>query len=336
MSRTGSEPKPIWQKVPAAVREKAEGVVGARIVRASRIYGGYAPSATFRLALADGRRAFFKGIWRESNPHMHRALEVEERVYREMGDWISPWAPAFLGALHQDDWHALLLEDLGPADVPPWGMGKLRAAALGFAEFHLKNVDEEIPHWISRDDWQQWADVWSRLRDEDGAISHAARLAEERAPEAEAWLRSALPELDAASRRVRDIGPPFTLLHEDTRSDNVRVTRGRLRLFDWNWLSYGPAEFDVAAFAEGIAADGGPPVNEFVHAYQKRAPVRADPLRWCVAGFAGYFTSVPSRPPPPGLPRLRDVQRRQFKICLPWAARLLDLPEPTWVSAVKD
>ncbi len=38
----------------------------------------------------------------------------------------------------------------------------------------------------------------------------------------------------------------------------------------------------------------------------------------------------------PGLPRLRTVQRRQLKASLRWAARLLDLPAPAWVSAVAD
>ncbi|MEK7859824.1 MAG: hypothetical protein AAB284_00540 [Chloroflexota bacterium] len=322
--------------MPRPVRSEAERVLGARIVRGARVYGGYAPSATFRLLLADGRRAFFKGIWSESNKFMHRALEIEERVYRELGERISPWAPAFLGALRRDDWHALLLEDLGPADVPPWGSRKVRSAAHDFARLHQANLEAGAPDWISRDAWQQQADVWTRLGDLEGGLASAAALAGDARRQAEEWLGRSLPALSDAARRVREIQPPYTLLHEDARSDNVRVTGGRLRIFDWNWISLGPLEFDVAAFAEGIAADGGPEPEAFVAAYRDVQSVRRDALSWCVAGFAGYFTAVAWRPPIPQLPRVRDVQRRQMKVCLPWAARLLELPEPTWLAAVPD
>jgi hypothetical protein len=336
MSRTGAEPKPPWTRVPRAVRADVERLLGTRVTRAARVYGGYAPSATFRLALADGRRAFFKGIWRESNDHMRRAIAIEERIYRELGERLAPYAPAFIGAFQRDDWHVLLLEDCGPADVPPWTASKARAAARDYAAFHERNAAYEPPAWVSRTDWQQFADIWSRLAALDGGIASAARLAGDRAPEAEAWLRANLDRLDIAARRVATVAPPYTLLHEDTRADNVRVHGGRLRLFDWNWLSFGPSEFDVAGFAEGIAADGGPPPESFVAEYERVRPVRREELADIVAGFAAYFTAQAWRPPPPGLPRLRDVQRRQMKVCVPWAARLLGLPEPAWVGAIPD
>ncbi|MGH2366178.1 MAG: hypothetical protein ACRDGF_04795 [Chloroflexota bacterium] len=89
------------------------------MARAERVYGGYSPTPTFRLRLADGRRAFFKGSISGDNPFAEEALRREERVYRELGHLIGPWAPAFLGSLALDGWHALLLEDLGPRSVPP-------------------------------------------------------------------------------------------------------------------------------------------------------------------------------------------------------------------------
>lgn len=57
------ETKPIWSAVPAAVRREVGQILGARVARAIRAYGGYGPSATFRLLLTDGRRYFFKGIY---------------------------------------------------------------------------------------------------------------------------------------------------------------------------------------------------------------------------------------------------------------------------------
>ena len=57
-------------------------VLGSPVARAARVYGGYAPSATFRMVLADERRAFFKGVNASSNEYMRGALPKEERVYR--------------------------------------------------------------------------------------------------------------------------------------------------------------------------------------------------------------------------------------------------------------
>lgn len=56
------EPKPPWRSVPAGVRVRAEAMLGAEVRRAVRLWGGYAPSPLFRLYLADGRRAVFKGV----------------------------------------------------------------------------------------------------------------------------------------------------------------------------------------------------------------------------------------------------------------------------------
>src|SRR6266511_1157301 len=100
MPAPGPEAKPAWRDVPPAVRERTAALLGSHVARAARIYGGYAPSATFRLQLASGTRAFFKGSY--PLPHgspVQFVLGREERVYRTLGDVISPWAPAFYGSL---------------------------------------------------------------------------------------------------------------------------------------------------------------------------------------------------------------------------------------------
>ena len=63
MSRRGAEAKPAWRRVPRLVRRLTEDQLGAPVARATRVYGGYAPSATFRLLLAGGKRAFFKASY---------------------------------------------------------------------------------------------------------------------------------------------------------------------------------------------------------------------------------------------------------------------------------
>jgi hypothetical protein len=74
MTRMGAEPKPPWRAVPEEVRRQVEGRAGSPVARAVRIRGGYAPSPTFRLALADARRLVVKGVDPDSNEYMRRAL----------------------------------------------------------------------------------------------------------------------------------------------------------------------------------------------------------------------------------------------------------------------
>src|SRR5215469_2266369 len=114
MSRTGVEDKLPWQHVPKAMRQGVEAALGAPVQRASRIWGGYAPTPTYRLVLRDGRRAFFKGTYRDSNTFMKSALLSEERVYRDLAPALGQWMPQVYATFRVNDWHVLLLEDLGP------------------------------------------------------------------------------------------------------------------------------------------------------------------------------------------------------------------------------
>ncbi|HEX4743475.1 MAG TPA: phosphotransferase, partial [Candidatus Limnocylindria bacterium] len=157
-----------------------------------------------------------------------------------------------------------------------------------------------------------------------------------RADEAREWLDVALPILRQTERRVVRSRRPFVLLHFDTRSDNVRLVGERMVMFDWPFASVGPAEFDTAAFAQAVAAEGGPAPERVIAWYEEILPLRAPELDGSVAGIAGYFADRAWRPPMPGLPRIRSIQRRQLKASLRWAARRLALPEPRWLDAVKD
>src|SRR5919197_2200914 len=178
MSRRGAEAKPAWRAVPRAVRARTEEVLGARVVRAARVWGGDAPAATFRLRLEDGRRAFFKGVYCAPSANIHWVLDREERVYRNLSAFLAPWAPAFLGGFRHGDWHVLLLEDVGPADVPPWTPAKSRAAARAVADFHRATLGQPLPRWLPRRrTWAPFGARWQRLADEPGGLDGAASVA---------------------------------------------------------------------------------------------------------------------------------------------------------------
>jgi hypothetical protein len=330
------EEKPRWSDVPESVRAEAERRLRSRVVRATRAYGGYAASATFRLVLANGRRAFFKaGYPPPPGSAAIFPIDREEKRYRALAPAVGRWMPKQYGSFKKEQWHVLLMEDLGPATMPPWSPDKTRRAARSYARFHRRMLGAQLPRFLPRTQHQRFGRFWDVLA-KSGELAQTAALARGREEEAAEWLDVALPVLRDAERDLAGAKRPFVLLHFDTRSDNVRLVGERLVMFDWPFASVGPAEFDVAAFAQAVAAEGGPPPERVIAWYEDILPLRQRELGGSIAGIPGYFASAAWRPPLPGLPRLRSIQRRQLKASLAWAGRHFGLPEPRWLAAVAD
>jgi hypothetical protein len=335
MARTGVEVKPAWRSLPIAVRTRVEEVMGAAVARGLRVWGGYAPSVTFRLILDDTRGVFFKGANQTSTEVMHQLLDDEERVYRELGSLLTPWAPTFYGSFRVSGWHVVLLEDLGPPSVPPRTRRSVSQAMVSYAAFHRHNLGQSLPDWLPRRTHHRFALMWAGLQAEPGGLLGVASLAGARASDASGWLTSAVPRLNATAEALAHDGPPQTLLHFDTRSDNLRLQPGGcLRLFDWPYACVGPPEIDLAGFAQSIKVEGGPAPEDAVAPYARDLPVRDEMMDSAVAAVAGYFAQHAWREPIPGLPRLRPFQRAQLKVSLAWAARRLHLSTPDWLDAV--
>jgi hypothetical protein len=309
-------------------------LLGSPVARAERVYGGYAPSATFRLKLANGKRAFFKASYpAPKGSGVLWVMDREARNYRTLEPFIRPWSPRFYGSFAREGWHVLLLEDLGPRSVPPWTPAKARTAARSYARFHRKTWGEPLPTSLPRTGHVEHSRFWRTLG-KTGEIARTASLAGRRADEAEEWLHVALPIFVANERALGRARPPFSLLHFDTRSDNVRLHGDRLRIFDWPFACIGPAEFDVVAFAQAVVAEGGPPPERVLEWYQEVLKLRPEMIDASLAGVAGYFADRAWRPPIVGLPRVRLWQREQMKACLRWSARRFDLAEPRWLETV--
>lgn len=334
MRRGGPERKPVWRSVPEPVRSAVAEALGAPIVRAARAWGGYSPTPTFRLRLADGRRAFFKAAGPRSTPFARVAHEREERVYRELGPLIRDWSPRFLRALAIGDWRVMLLEDLGPKSAPPWSDALARNVARGLGRFHSSVKDRSVPAWVPRADRHPALGVtppaWTFEPDD---LERLAGLAAARA-EARAWLAAHVPLLAEAARGMADSALSRTLLHVDVRSDNLRWLDGRLVLFDWPHVAVGPPEFDAAAFAQTVTVEAGPEPERVMAWYGEEWPVEPRALDASVAAIAGYFAHNAWLPALPELPRVRSFQRAQLAVSLRWAARRLGLAKPTWLDAI--
>lgn len=334
MSRTGVEAKPPWRAVPRGVRDGVERALGAPVARAMRIWGGYSATPTFRLRLVDGRRAFMKAASPASTAFSQVAHDREERVYRELDDVISSWAPRMLATFQSGDWKAMVLEDLGPKSVPPWTPSLARNVARALGEFHRATLERSLPAWLPRPRDHPAMGIepaaWA-LSPAD--VTKLSRMAGRRSDEAHAWLEAHVPALaDAAAGMARP--SPHALLHVDVRSDNLRWRNGRLYLFDWPHAAVGPPEFDAAAFAQTVPIEGGPPVERVMGWYGETFDVDPLALDASVAAIAGYFARNAWAPSIPGLPRVRAFQRRQLRETLRWAAARLGLPDPSWIDAL--
>lgn len=331
--RSGLEAKPPWRSVPRAVRQRTQEALGSAIVRGARVWGGYGPAPTFRMALADGRRAFFKGTNVNSNDFARRALVREERAYQDLPDLLGYWMPRPYGSFRQNDWHVLLLEDTGPRRMPPWTPTATRRVAHAYAAFHAATLgSEHLPAWLPRPGESLPRVTWRRVAAESDDLGRVAALAGEQRELAHRWLRAALPLLSRLADNAANLPGPYALLHGDTRSDNLRFRDGRLFLFDWPSAEVGRPELDVVAFAQSITVEGGAAPEQFVAWYSECVTLDAGALDVALAWLAAFFADLAWRPDIPDLPRLRRFQRQQLAVVLPWLARRLRLPEPGWAS----
>src|SRR3954463_8039769 len=95
------EEKPPWSAVPAVVRAETEKRLHSRVVRATRAYGGDAASATFRLVLANGRRAFFKaGYPPPPGSAAIFPIKDEEKRYSALGPIVGRSLASFVGSVY--------------------------------------------------------------------------------------------------------------------------------------------------------------------------------------------------------------------------------------------
>jgi len=325
------ERKPSWREVPPALRQAIADIMGAQPVDGRRAFGGYGPSATFRIRLGNGRWIFAKGAGPGSNAVNWRVVPREEAVYRRVGA-IRAIAPTFYGSARCAGWHLLLLEDLGQRGrVPPWTGAAAAAVVRDVAAFHLRagaDLDELPPLDLSG-----LADNWRSMADDEDLMRAFLGLYPQRRTQAAAWVSRSLWRLQEAEAALGAPGQPLSIVHTDIRSDNLRLRAGHLVLFDWPGAARGPVALDPFAFFPSLAAEGGPSARELLPLY--RAALRRDGMEvpaWAeaaaAAAVAGFFARRAGQPPIPGLPRLRWIQQRQLGPALETAAALLDLPSP--------
>lgn len=333
------EPKPFWRDVPLELRKQIEVNIGSPIRRAIRVFGGYGPSATFRIFLEDGRTVFAKGAGMGSITENWKSITNEETIYRDITATY-PISPRYFGSVSVDGWHLLLLEDLrNSKKVPPWSEAFALQAIRDIAEFHLRGLSEagKVQPMTSKG----VTDNWINIKNSNDERNYFLGLFREKKSDAEFWLEGVLDTLISIEAEFMNSDQPWGLIHKDIRSDNLRFRNGSLLLFDWALACRGPLLFDVGFFLPSIEGEGGPEAELLLSEYKRvmadnsiEFPVFAE--QSVAAVVAGFFASRAGKPPISLLPRLRYIQCLQLGPALRWTCNILGLPQPPILNFINN
>ena len=313
-----------WQDMPEPTRTAIEGVCGAAVIEARTQPGGFSPGAAARVRCEDGSRWFVKAAAAELGAEAPRMHRQEAKVLADLDPLIVAGhlpVPRLRGTAEHGPWFALVVDDVdGRQPVVPWRDHELDlvlaaldrlAEALTPAPAAIMPTAPAIAESLGADftGWRTLAgtsgddrlDPWSR-----------ARL-------------TGLAELEAtwATHAAGD-----TLLHADIRADNLLLTGESVAgdgvmVVDWPHACCGAAFVDLVCFAPSVAIQGGPAPAELLARSRAGRNVSPESLAAVVCALAGYFTERSLRPPPPGLPTVRQFQAAQGEVTRRWLASLL-------------
>jgi Phosphotransferase enzyme family len=278
-----------------------ESAVGARPVSSQHVRGsGYGTNtAKWRVDLGDGRRVFVKHALDENAVNW---LRDEAKVY---GTLAADFLPSFI-AFNDEEETFLVIEDLSDAHwPPPWSPKQIAIAMTTLDEVHAAKVPPALP---ALEDLRAWLDGWPTVADDAKPFLSTGLCTRE-------WLEQALPMLSRASAQCELGGDAF--LHCDFRSDNACFRGEQMLIVDWNLAHVGNPLIDAVAWAPSLRLEGGPEPWELIP--------DSGGLSSLIAGFHAARVGLP---PPATAPTVREFQRRQLAVALPWAARELGLAPP--------
>jgi hypothetical protein len=307
-------PKLGWGDLPEHLRRRIEGELAGEVVEAVVQTSGFSPGAPLRVRLASGARAFVKAATSEINVQTAEMYRDEARVCEQFP--TLPEVPRLLSWFERPPWVVLIFEDVaGAPPTVPWKRPDLvrvlealadlatrltPAPALGLPTVSAKHADG--------------FDGWSRLaRDPD-------RL---RAADGDGWLTSHLEQLDRLAQGWSVAAAGNTLLHADIRADQLLLTDERVYLVDWAHACVGASFVDPLLFFPSVVLDGGPTIDELVTLSPQTREAEPTHLASVASAAASFFIERSTRPPPPGLPTVRDFQRQQGAVLLDWLERQL-------------
>lgn len=312
-----------WRGVPARVRERIESEIGGRVVRASTRGTGFSPGLAAILETGNGRRAFVKAVGPELNsqsPEIHRReIGIVSRLPPD------PAVPRFLWSVDEgpDGWVALAFEVIdGRAPAMPWRHAELRRVCQALSALTDRMTPCPIDLPPDRELSAAFATGicgWAKLA---GGGRQELREGPEQGPEQalDDWCRRNLDSLVRLEAAAPEAVKGDSLVHVDTRADNLVLTDDQVYVVDWPWARRGAGWVDCVGFAPSVEMQGGLDAEQLVGLFPHARAADPDRVTAAVAAIAGYFTWQAAQPPPPGLPTVRAFQAAQRVVARRWLA----------------
>ena len=317
MTPAGS-PRLPYPDLPAVLRADVEAALGSAVTTVTGCTGGFSPGTAAVLTCADGTQAFVKAVGTPLNPDTPELHRTEARVAAALPpDLPAPrlrwWTDREVDG---DVWVALVFDAVAgkPPDLP-WTPATAARIVPVLTDLARSGTPCPVAGLQA---------VPDRLAEE---LAAWPALATQPPADLDPWERRHLDWLAAVPDRLTASGglSGETLLHLDLRADNLLVTPdGAVFVIDWPWAACGAAWVDTVLFALDPAVHGGVDPERLVG--DSPVVAGADPadVTDLLLALTGTFAQAMRRPPPPGLPTVRDFQRRFHDAALAWARRRVD------------
>ena len=205
-------------------------------------HGGYTPARRWVVELEDGRTVFVKVATDELTASWLRDEHVTYSVLRG-----APFMPGYIGWADDGERPVLALEDLSAGTwPPPWDGSMVDAVLTALRTIAATPPPEGTP--LAVDDAREIGGGWDEIATDPSPFL-ALGLCEP------SWLATHLGALRVAAAETTFAGD--ALLHFDVRSDNTCIRDGRAVLVDWNMVTVGDPQLDVAFWLPSLDARVG-------------------------------------------------------------------------------
>lgn len=282
--------RPSWTDLPATVRSHVESRCGSRVVAAVTQTAGFTPGLACRLTLADGTGLFLKAAEAASS-WVVSSYRTEAATVAALPAQVR--APALRWTADIEGWFLAAYEEVhGHHPARPWAPADIDVV-LG-ALTRVARALTPVPDGVDAPDYRE--DVAAYAENLDGLDPQLVPVA---------YARQAREMADRVLREA----PTTTLCHHDLRDDNLLIdASGEVRIFDWNYVSAGPAWFDLVGLACSIAGDGGD-ADTIVATHPLTRDVETDLIDGTLALLFGYYVVAAAQDEVPTSPWLRRHQR---------------------------
>jgi aminoglycoside phosphotransferase (APT) family kinase protein len=295
--------------MPVHVQRSIEAWLGAPVASVRSQPGGFSPGVAARVQAANGRRVFIKATSPAQNPDSPKLYRREARIVAELPRAVP--VPRLLWSMDEgaNSWVVLALEDIdGRNPVLPWHREELQRVLAAMASLAAALTPSPVEAPTAGAKLIRSFQCWHRMV--------AAPP-----PHLDAWSARHLERLAVLETEAVAAVAGDTLLHFDTRADNLILTPNRVYVVDWPHACVGAAWVDLIGFAPSVAMQGGLEPEELLASYPAARSAPAAAITAVVAAIAGYFTWSALQPPPPGLPTVRAFQAAQGVVARAWLAQ---------------